>query len=80
MLQKNWNVCSCLTEQPSVLDDAEELPGLNHLLGMSVFLLFAGFFCSDLIPVNYICCLICVHRDRYKDRALCLQSHLCYGV
>ena len=44
MLQKNWNVCSCLTEQPSVLDDAEELPGLNHLLGMSVFLLFAGFF------------------------------------
>jgi len=25
-----------LTGRPSVLDDAEKLPGLNHLLGMSI--------------------------------------------
>ena len=37
------NLCLFMSiERPSVLDDAEELPGLNHLLGMSLFLLLVG--------------------------------------
>jgi len=31
---KSLNIYSCLTERSSVLSDADDLPGLNHLLGM----------------------------------------------